>query len=82
MTLDRKRAYSGSTGKLNYELQATPYIKDTWHELPMTDSSSGISDETEVSNWMELKDRLPKFSAKGPAKMLYQVICLMGMQRI
>ena len=39
VSLDRKRAYSGSTGKLNYELQATPYIKDTWHELPMTDSS-------------------------------------------
>ena len=70
MSLDRKRAFSGSTGKLNYELQATPYIKDTWHELPMTDSSSGISDGTEVSNWMELKDRLPKFSAKGPANVV------------
>ena len=43
VSADRRKAYSGSTGKISYEIQATPYIKDTWHELPMIDSSSGIS---------------------------------------
>ena len=67
---DRKRAYSGSTGRSSYELQAAPSIKDTWHELPMTDSSSGISEEAEVSNWIEHKDRFPTINSKGPANVV------------
>ena len=62
-------AYSGSTGRSSYELQAAP-IRDTWHELPMTDSSSGISEEAEVSNWIEHKDRFPTINSKGPANVV------------
>ena len=47
---DRKLAYSGTTGKSSYVLQATPTIIDTWHEIPMTSSESGSSEDNEVSN--------------------------------
>ena len=45
-------------------------LLETWHELPMTDSSSGISEEAEVSNWIEHKDRFPTINAKGPANVV------------
>ena len=70
VSVDGKKAFSGSTGTTNYEIQATPYIKDTWHELPMTDSSSEISDKSELSNWMDWKERFPKFTAKGPVHVV------------
>ena len=70
VTVDGKKTFSGSTGTSSYEIQATPYINDTWHELPMTDSSSEISDNTEVSNWMDWKERFPKFTSKGPVNVV------------
>ena len=36
----------------------------------MTDSSSGISEEAEVSNWIEHKDRFPTINSKGPANVV------------
>ena len=71
MTVDGKKAFSGSTGALSYEIQATACIEDTWHELPMIDSLSE-ADKTEVSNWMVWaeKEGFPKFSTKGPANVV------------
>ena len=51
--IDGKRAYSGITGSLSYEIQVSPHVKDTWHELPVIDSSS----ESEVSNWSERAEK-------------------------
>ena len=67
---DRKLAYSGKTGKSSYVLQATPTIIDTWHEIPMTSSESGISETNEVSNWIKYKDYFPTLSAKGPVNIV------------
>ena len=39
VSVDGKKAFCGSTGSLSFELQATPYVKDTWHELPVIESS-------------------------------------------
>ena len=71
VTVDGKKAFSGSTGALSYEIQATPYVKDTWHELPMIDSSTE-ADKTEVSNWMDwaAKEGFPKFTTKGPSNVV------------
>ena len=56
----------GTMGSLNYELQATPFVKDTWHELPTVDSSSEEG-KTKVSNWMirAEKDLFPKIVQTG-----------------
>ena len=51
-------------------LQATPTIIDTWHEIPMTSSESGISEDDEVSNWIKYKDYFPTLSAKGPVNIV------------
>ena len=56
----------GSTGSLNFELQAKTYVQDTWHELPTVDSSSE-GDNKKVSNWSSRaeKDGLPKVGPTG-----------------
>ena len=63
-----KRAYSGNTGSLSYEIQVSPHLKDTWHELPVVDNSG----ESEVSNWSERaeKEGLPKLGLKGPVNVV------------
>ena len=70
-SVDGKRAYCGPTGSLSYEIQAAPYVKDTWHELPVIDSSSEAG-KTEVSNWMERaeKEGFPKLAQKGPVNVV------------
>ena len=67
---NRKRAYSGDTGKSSYVLQATPAINDTWHELPMADSSSGVTEGSEISNWIKHKDHFPTIKSTGPANVV------------
>ena len=71
VSVDGKRAFCGSTGSLSFEIQATPYVKDTWHELPVVDSSSEEG-KTEVSNWMlrAEKDGFPKVVHKGPTNVV------------
>ena len=71
MSVDGKRAFCGPTGSLSFEIQATPYVKDTWHELPVVDSSSEEG-KTEVSNWMDRaeKDGFPKIVQKGPTNVV------------
>ena len=71
VSVDGKRAFCGPTGSLKFEIQATPYVKDTWHELPVIDSSSEEG-KTEVSNWMDRaeKDGFPKIVQKGPTNVV------------
>ena len=63
--IDNKVAFTGSTGKTICELQAEPFIESTWHELPMAANSSGITDDLEVSNWMEHRNKFPTATDKG-----------------
>ena len=71
VSVGSKRAFMGSTGSLNFELQATPYVKDTWHELPTVDSSSEEG-KTQVSNWMirAEKDGFPKVVQTGTTNVV------------
>ena len=71
VSVDGKRAFCGPTGSLSYEIQATPYIKDTWHELPVIDSLLEAG-KTEVSNWMDRaeKEGFPKLAQKGPTNVV------------
>ena len=71
VSVDGKRAFCGPTGSLSYEIQATPYIKDTWHELPVIDSLLEAG-KTEISNWMDRaeKEGFPKLGQKGPINVV------------
>ena len=71
--VESKKAYSGkySTGSVSYELQVSPHVKDTWHELPVVDGSTEAG-STEVSNWSMYaeKDSLPKLAQRGPTNVV------------
>ena len=62
--MDNKVAYTGSTGKTVYELQAVPFTDSTWHALPMAPNSSELA-EDEVSNWKEYKNQFPLVTDKS-----------------
>ena len=70
VSVDGKKAFCGSTGSLSFELQATPYVKDTWHELPVIESSE--EGKTEVSNWLDRaeKDGFPKIMPLGTTNVV------------
>ena len=70
VSVGSERAFIGSTGALNFELQATPVVKDTWHELPMVDSSS--EEGKQVSNWLlrAEKDGFPKVLQTGTTNVV------------
>ena len=60
----RKRAFLCNMETLKFELQATPFIEDTWHEQPRVE---GSSENGKKSNWrmrME-KDHFPKIGIYG-----------------
>ena len=40
VSVGRKKAYTGKMESLRFELQATPFIEDTWHEQPLVDGSA------------------------------------------
>ena len=50
VSVGSKKAFMGSSESLNFELQAKPYVQDTWHELPTVISSSEEG-KKQVSNW-------------------------------
>ena len=68
VSVGTKKAYQGATGTLNYELQAKPCVKDTWHELPTVDGS----EEGKVSNWSIRadKDGFPKYMPLGSTNVV------------
>ena len=60
----RKRAFLKNMETLKFELQATPFIEDTWHEQPGVE---GSSEDGQKSNWniRVEKDQFPKIGFYG-----------------
>ena len=70
VSVGSKKAYQGSTGTLNFELQVKPCLKDTWHELPTVDSSE--EGKKQMSNWLirAEKDMFPKVIQLGTTNVV------------
>ena len=67
VSVGRKKAFMGKMESLRFELQATPFIEDTWHEQPLVDGSA--EDGKKVSNWSSRveRDHFPKLVPGGSA---------------
>ena len=68
VSVGRKKAFMGKMESLRFELQATPFIEDTWHEQPLVDGSAEDG-KKKVSNWSSRveKDHFPKLVQGGSA---------------
>ena len=60
----RKRAFLSNMESLKFELQATPFIEDTWHEQPRVEGSSGDGGKSNWSVRVE-KDHFPRVGLSG-----------------
>ena len=71
VSVGSKKAFMGSSESLNFELQAKPYVQDTWHELPTVVSSSEEG-KKQVSNWAirAEKDGFPKVVQTGSTNVV------------
>ena len=68
VSVGRKKAFTNKMESLRFELQATPFIEDTWHEQPLVDGSAEEG-KKKVSNWSSRveKDHFPKLVPGGSA---------------
>ena len=66
VSVGRKKAFIDKLEALRFELQATPFIEETWHEQPVVDGEEG---KKKVSNWSSRveKDHFPKLLSGGSA---------------
>ena len=66
VAVGRKKAFMKKLEYLRFELQATPFIEDTWHERPVVDGSVE-EDKKKVSNWSSRveKDHFSKLLTGG-----------------
>ena len=66
VAVGRKKAFMKKLEYLRFELQATPFIEDTWHEQPVVDGSAEEGNK-KLSNWNKRveRDHFPKLLAGG-----------------
>ena len=82
VSVGRKKAFTGKMESLRFELQATPFIEDTWHEQPLVDGSAEDG-KKKVFNWSSRveRDHFPKLVPGDPLLMQCLRILLEAKQK-